>query len=943
MRNLKKMLSLVMALAMVASFMVVGASAADFTDAKDIENADAVNTLVALGIVKGRDTGAFDPTGIVTRAEMAKMICVAMSGGKDPNLTGTGMYPDTKGHWAAGYIDYCANLGIVAGNTDGKFYPDKTVTGTEAAKMILIAVGYNAVSEKFVNDANWDVNINVRATNKGLYDDVAVNPAQGLTRDDAAQMIFNGIKATMVKYTYGLSGSGGTLTGVAVAEDDGTKTILSQKFKTMDPAPEGVLSSFSYNASTKKYSYAVTGKGTFTTKSDFTALMGQKVSVIAKATDNVYGMFTVDSSVVATGYVGDIGDLSTSNKTIKIAGTAYDVDNVNIPVVYYKSGASVGTLTTVQAVAASATAPYSLKLIDNTGDGKADTMVIVPFTVAKVTYVGTDSITLDSGVGNLDKDDISAYEGIAKNDYVCYTNNSYVSAENKSTLEKAEVANGKVTGSKTGKWMVEGTWYTDKSGNVTNVNDSVDYIAFGGVIYYAKVTSGASGSKDLAMLLNAAVKADATGNTHQAQLLFADGTKKLVDTTADYYTATTLIGQVVTYSVNNDGEYTLTALHNTSNKAGYDSYAKTDAYKAGKVATYTLADDATVFVFISAKDATTSVVASGNSGKVYSGKEVKNSYAAAFTGHLTTADTSARAFDQALTGKTNGFTYTQVAGICVATGTTIDITSGNNYGYLTADAYKSTESGSNYLNFKLWTVDGELTAKWKTDTAYTTYTAGNLISFDKDGADTIKNVSAVIAMTPAAVTGYNGKNLQFMTSAGAGTPEKYDDDTVILYVNTSDKTGVKGGEIDFAAEPVSGNYIYNAAYPTASGTLLKLLVVDVNNKWTSSTNATATYKINDVIADANVSVDKVTKLVENSFTKATANVGETVTIPVTVTASANTTAPVVVTATITVAGGATITTSYTLATSSTTGTGINLTFTMPYGNVTNIVLSAALA
>ena len=200
MRNLKKMLSLVMALAMSASFMVVGASAAEFTDAKDIQNTDAVNTLVSLGVIKGRDTGAFDPTGTVTRAEMAKMLCVIMNGGKDPNLTGTGSFPDTTTHWAAGYIEYCKNMRIVAGNTDGNFYPDKTVTGTEAAKMILMALGYDAVNEKFSNDANWETNINVAGSTKGLFDGIAVIASQGLSRDNAAQMIFNGLNAKTVEY-----------------------------------------------------------------------------------------------------------------------------------------------------------------------------------------------------------------------------------------------------------------------------------------------------------------------------------------------------------------------------------------------------------------------------------------------------------------------------------------------------------------------------------------------------------------------------------------------------------------------------------------------------------------------------------------------------------------------------------------------------------------------
>ena len=86
MNNLKRVLSMGLTGAMLAGMMVVGASAADFKDADEIEHTDAVNTLVALNVINGKDDGSYDPNGIVTRAEMAKLITVALNGGKDPVL-----------------------------------------------------------------------------------------------------------------------------------------------------------------------------------------------------------------------------------------------------------------------------------------------------------------------------------------------------------------------------------------------------------------------------------------------------------------------------------------------------------------------------------------------------------------------------------------------------------------------------------------------------------------------------------------------------------------------------------------------------------------------------------------------------------------------------------------------------------------------------------------
>ena len=119
MRNLKRVLSLAMAAAMLIGMMVVSAGAVstyeDFTDKDEIQNTEAVNTMVSLGVINGKDDGSyFDPNGIVTRAEMAALIARCLNGGVDPSL-GTGaattQFSDTKGHWAEPYIAYCANLG----------------------------------------------------------------------------------------------------------------------------------------------------------------------------------------------------------------------------------------------------------------------------------------------------------------------------------------------------------------------------------------------------------------------------------------------------------------------------------------------------------------------------------------------------------------------------------------------------------------------------------------------------------------------------------------------------------------------------------------------------------------------------------------------------------------------------------------------------------------
>ena len=46
--------------------------------------------------------------------------------------------------WSAGYIGYCVQQGILAGTGNGNFDPEGELTGLAFAKMMLVALGYDA-------------------------------------------------------------------------------------------------------------------------------------------------------------------------------------------------------------------------------------------------------------------------------------------------------------------------------------------------------------------------------------------------------------------------------------------------------------------------------------------------------------------------------------------------------------------------------------------------------------------------------------------------------------------------------------------------------------------------------------------------------------------------------------------------------------------------------
>ena len=245
MRNLKRALSLALALVMVLSMMVVGASAVsadDFSDSADIVNKEAVTVLATLGVITGNDDGSYAPADTISRAEMSTIICRVLNGGKNPVLgeAVSNSYTDTTSHWAKNYIEYCTTLGIVAGKGDGTFDPEGDVTVAEAAKMVLVALGYNADVEGYVG-GNWQINTDARANPLGLYDGLDyVNTSAALTRDNAAQMLYNALDCKMVMYDYIITGNvQDAITTKPQLNDRDLGTLLWERFTAVKV--EGVV------------------------------------------------------------------------------------------------------------------------------------------------------------------------------------------------------------------------------------------------------------------------------------------------------------------------------------------------------------------------------------------------------------------------------------------------------------------------------------------------------------------------------------------------------------------------------------------------------------------------------------------------------------------------------------------------------------------------------
>ena len=92
----------------------------------------AVSTLSKMGIVKGDSHGKFNPNAPITRAEFA---AIAARFDKNAN-TSTASFSDIANHWAKDEISASANNGWINGYTDGTFRPNAPITRAEAMALI---------------------------------------------------------------------------------------------------------------------------------------------------------------------------------------------------------------------------------------------------------------------------------------------------------------------------------------------------------------------------------------------------------------------------------------------------------------------------------------------------------------------------------------------------------------------------------------------------------------------------------------------------------------------------------------------------------------------------------------------------------------------------------------------------------------------------------------
>ena len=877
----KKVLSLVLCVAMMLSVMVVGAGAA-FSDQSKIKNTEAVDACTALNIIGGYPDGSFKPEGNITRAEVTKMICVALNGGKEPNLAtnATPTFSDVRTNansaWAEKYIESCYAQGIVSGVGGGKFAPAGNVTGTQLAKMLLVALGYKSENEGFTGNA-WATNVNTIASAKGLYKDLeTIDPAAALTRDSAAQMIWNALQAYEVEYkTTLVTDSKGQLTSQITVQDKVVGdnydkiTLLKDKYEayvnigtlvSIDGKDLTITMSNSDRAESDTYDTDFTKLAT-----DYSSLLGQKVKVIFKngKANDVLGVYATGDNTI---YKALMNDVELDGSKVKFDGKSYSVDNTSKikTIVVGLDGTTISdkAISYFDSTVNSNSKVGKLSLnevtfVDTDDNGKIDTAIVIEKVAGEVTYTSSDKITLGSA-GTYSKSykyaDENISKDLAKDDWAVISQNLYKDCKD---ITKATVVNGTLDGIKDKtsyqQFKVEGTWYNISNSNASDVSngDTVQAYIVNGVIVKIKSDDGKGGyPTNIAVVVS-----NGTINGDQVRIRYFDGTSKLV-TISDNTTVTLTAGTA--YKVS--GADTSMKFENVSS-IKYNGYlyegngtADPDGDKVVAAIPATTAGGQATTKDIKVDDSASVILYDGQGrSKMLTGKQY-NALATSSLDLEKTAGNQTKVSAIFTKETTKGLTRAMMVAVKTPS-MTVSGNSSDNYAYVVSNNGQNKDGNASYT---IWTTDNKYVDVIEENA--TAMAKGELIGYSSiDSNNVIKDVTRITNIDKVGTSGqgqtavttstssfndngtiYYGSNrsddTKFITVANKKL--KVTADTAVLFVDSAaDEDNQIGVNYTYgttamakAEEYAANNYSYNVMFMVdetkADDVNLKVLVVD---------------------------------------------------------------------------------------------------------------------
>ena len=579
MKNLKKVLALVLAFSMMLS--VVAFASYNDVDA-DADYAGAVELLSALDIIKGDDLGNFNPDNTITRAEFAAIVCRAkgLENAAEGAKGATSFKDVAADHWAAGYINLATQNGIINGYGDGNFGPEDKVTYEQAVKMLVCALGFEPMA---ANKGGYPTGYLVVANQYKIT--AGVKSSVEAPRKTVAQLVYNALTTPMMDQTsYGTDASWEVLDG---KNDREYKTLLTDmdvyiatgtvgaKVQGEDKVEFNVKESsddyeFGYDGDNVKksdgYNKIYNGNADlqlYINESNIQDYKNQYVDAYVLKDSKDYYVLAVVPSTMGESVTINSDDIDFKNcaekkieyftdskntKTIKLndKGISLELNEGNID----------GKFTTVAEIGKALgfvdksgkfvdDADVELTFIENDGDSKYDTLVALKYTSERVkdVEVDRDRLEVQSGTIKFDFDDENVQnilvdekgnaltlEDFKKDDVVAY----YADKTNSSDFPKdftyikvIKLTTAAVTGtvdeiSTDGKtvWINKTEYDLAKNmvGDVKNEDEGTFYIGMTGKIVDFE---GSSASKDYAYILEAGKSTSTFSSAWELKLLTA--------------------------------------------------------------------------------------------------------------------------------------------------------------------------------------------------------------------------------------------------------------------------------------------------------------------------------------------------------------------------------------------------------------------------------------
>lgn len=158
---------------------------------------DEVTLLLNRRIISGYSSGEFRPVNYMTRAEFAKVMCLAM--GWDLLNQDRPSFSDVpRGRWDYVYIETAKQKGAISGYPNGEFRPNNTISRAEIAAIIAKSLGATGTDEALSDIQNsWAREFIAACVKAGIitgYQDRSFRPNNKATRAEVSKMMARAIK-----------------------------------------------------------------------------------------------------------------------------------------------------------------------------------------------------------------------------------------------------------------------------------------------------------------------------------------------------------------------------------------------------------------------------------------------------------------------------------------------------------------------------------------------------------------------------------------------------------------------------------------------------------------------------------------------------------------------------------------------------------------------------